>query len=134
MIRVVLVYVDWLKDLFIYFFGLYFFFWLTRNVINVRIVGLWYSIRINKLSDCSNSDPLQFPDVYYLLHVFVSLSHLKTMQSVNGLGLQAVSGDDFCKVTLRFPSDTIPKWVCLQRRSSVISLLCSPFNLFKQYF
>lgn len=28
----------------------------------------------------------------------------------NGLGLQAVSGRDHCKVTLQFPSDTIPKW------------------------
>ncbi|CAK9177464.1 unnamed protein product [Ilex paraguariensis] len=30
--------------------------------------------------------------------------------SANGLGLQAVSGRDYCEVTLKFPSDTVPKW------------------------
>ncbi|KAJ0578491.1 putative beta-galactoside alpha-2,3-sialyltransferase [Helianthus annuus] len=30
--------------------------------------------------------------------------------AANGLGLQAISGRDYCKVTLQFPSDTIPKW------------------------
>lgn len=34
------------------------------------------------------------------------------VQSANGLGLQALSGEDYCKVTIKFPSDTIPKWVC----------------------
>lgn len=28
----------------------------------------------------------------------------------NGLGLEAVSGSDYCQVTIKFPSDTIPKW------------------------
>ncbi|KVH99014.1 Glycosyl transferase, family 29 [Cynara cardunculus var. scolymus] len=28
----------------------------------------------------------------------------------NGLGLQAISDRDYCKVTLQYPSDTIPKW------------------------
>ncbi|KAJ9567919.1 hypothetical protein OSB04_003885 [Centaurea solstitialis] len=28
----------------------------------------------------------------------------------NGLGLEAISDRDYCKVTLQFPSDTIPKW------------------------
>lgn len=30
--------------------------------------------------------------------------------SANGLGLQAVFGNDYCKVTLKFPDDTISKW------------------------
>lgn len=30
--------------------------------------------------------------------------------SANGLGLEALSGRDYCDVTLRFPSDTLPKW------------------------
>ena len=33
------------------------------------------------------------------------------MQSANGLGLEALSGRGYCDVTLRFPSDTLPKWV-----------------------
>ncbi|XP_040988247.1 sialyltransferase-like protein 2 [Juglans microcarpa x Juglans regia] len=28
----------------------------------------------------------------------------------NGLGLQAVSGKDYCQVSIYFPSDTVPKW------------------------
>ncbi|KAH8486630.1 hypothetical protein H0E87_025585 [Populus deltoides] len=58
------------------------------------------------------------------LHVSNSLSNqdleaLQSLQngfkkcvSVNGLGLQAVTtGSDYCKVTINFPSDTVPKWV-----------------------
>ncbi|KAL6552068.1 hypothetical protein OROGR_008222 [Orobanche gracilis] len=30
--------------------------------------------------------------------------------SANGLGMHAVSGRDQCEVSLKFPSDTIPKW------------------------
>lgn len=41
------------------------------------------------------------------------------MQTANGLGLQAIGGSDLCKVTMRFPSDTIPKWVRFQLLSSV---------------
>lgn len=33
------------------------------------------------------------------------------LQSANGLGLQAEGGDDYCLVTMKFPQDTIPKWV-----------------------
>ncbi|KAJ6874390.1 sialyltransferase-like protein 2 [Populus alba x Populus x berolinensis] len=57
------------------------------------------------------------------LHVTNSLSNqdleaLQSLQngfkkcvSVNGLGLQAVTtGNDYCKVTINFPSDTVPKW------------------------
>ncbi|XP_060670036.1 sialyltransferase-like protein 2 isoform X2 [Ziziphus jujuba] len=38
------------------------------------------------------------------------LSGFQKCVNANGLGLQAISGDDYCKVTLRFPRDTIPKW------------------------
>ncbi|XP_059444076.1 sialyltransferase-like protein 2 [Corylus avellana] len=30
--------------------------------------------------------------------------------SENGLGLQAAVGKDYCEVTIKFPSDTVPKW------------------------
>ncbi|PON77201.1 Glycosyltransferase [Parasponia andersonii] len=30
--------------------------------------------------------------------------------SANGLGLQTENGRDYCQVTMKFPSDTIPKW------------------------
>lgn len=33
------------------------------------------------------------------------------VQSANGLGLQALSGKDYCQVTIKFPSDTVSKWV-----------------------
>ena len=33
------------------------------------------------------------------------------VQSANGLGLQVLSGEDYCKVTIKIPGDTIPKWV-----------------------
>nr|GLL36024.1 sialyltransferase-like protein 2 [Ipomoea trifida] len=32
------------------------------------------------------------------------------MQNANGLGLQAVTGGNYCEVTLKFPSKTVPKW------------------------
>ncbi|KAK1358000.1 CMP-N-acetylneuraminate-beta-galactosamide-alpha-2,3-sialyltransferase 2 [Heracleum sosnowskyi] len=45
------------------------------------------------------------------------LEALHTLQSEfqkcvasNGLGLKAVSGKDYCEVTIKFPADTIPKW------------------------
>lgn len=33
------------------------------------------------------------------------------VQSANGLGLEAVSGEDYCQVKINFPKDTVPKWV-----------------------
>ncbi|XP_065872707.1 sialyltransferase-like protein 2 isoform X2 [Euphorbia lathyris] len=30
--------------------------------------------------------------------------------SANGLGLQAVMGNDYCQVTIKFPPETVPKW------------------------
>ncbi|KAL3835371.1 hypothetical protein ACJIZ3_010107 [Penstemon smallii] len=37
-------------------------------------------------------------------------SHFQKCVNTNGLGLQAVSGSDICEVSLKFPTDTIPKW------------------------
>ncbi|KAK4395548.1 Sialyltransferase-like protein 2 [Sesamum angolense] len=37
-------------------------------------------------------------------------SHFQQCVSANGLGLQAVSGRDNCEVSLKFPSETVPKW------------------------
>ncbi|XP_065620394.1 sialyltransferase-like protein 2 isoform X1 [Quercus suber] len=37
-------------------------------------------------------------------------THFHKCVSANGLGLQALSGEDYCKVTIKFPGDTIPKW------------------------
>ncbi|KDP22556.1 hypothetical protein JCGZ_26387 [Jatropha curcas] len=38
------------------------------------------------------------------------LSTFQKCVSANGLGLQAVTGSDYCQVTINFPSDTVPKW------------------------
>lgn len=53
------------------------------------------------------------------------------VQSANGLGLEAVSGKDYCQVTINFPKDTVPKWVSL---SLQIYLICSyPFEELNLY-
>lgn len=47
------------------------------------------------------------------------LMHCAMLQSSNGLGLQALSGRDYCDVTLQFPSDTIAKWVGFPSHSDI---------------
>ncbi|CAA2966493.1 sialyltransferase 2 isoform X1 [Olea europaea subsp. europaea] len=37
-------------------------------------------------------------------------SHFQQCVSANGLGLQAVSGKDYCEITMKFPRETVPKW------------------------
>ncbi|XP_022872214.1 sialyltransferase-like protein 2 [Olea europaea var. sylvestris] len=37
-------------------------------------------------------------------------SHFQQCVSANGLGLQAVSGRDYCEITMKFPMETISKW------------------------
>ncbi|KAL2465509.1 Glycosyltransferase family 29 (sialyltransferase) family protein [Abeliophyllum distichum] len=37
-------------------------------------------------------------------------SHFQQCVSANGLGLQAVSGRDYCEITMKFPMETVPKW------------------------
>ncbi|KAK4488954.1 hypothetical protein RD792_004745 [Penstemon davidsonii] len=54
-----------------------------------------------------------FQKCVMVLYVFESNNSsdvVYTMQNTNGLGLQAVAGRDICEVSLKFPSDTIPKW------------------------
>ncbi|XP_075490530.1 sialyltransferase-like protein 2 [Primulina tabacum] len=36
--------------------------------------------------------------------------YFKKCVNANGLGLQASSGKDLCEISMKFPSDTIPKW------------------------
>ncbi|KAM3704316.1 hypothetical protein ACJW31_04G167300 [Castanea mollissima] len=64
-------------------------------------------IYITGVSNLYKSQPLDEED-------FQALRALQTRfhqcVSANGLGLQALSGEDYCKVTIKFPSDTIPKW------------------------
>lgn len=37
-------------------------------------------------------------------------SSFRKCVNANGLGLQAVTGNDYCQVIINFPSDTVPKW------------------------
>ncbi|XP_061996146.1 sialyltransferase-like protein 2 [Rosa rugosa] len=37
-------------------------------------------------------------------------SRFQKCVAANGLGLQAETSKDYCGVTMKFPSDTIPKW------------------------
>ncbi|XP_050257200.1 sialyltransferase-like protein 2 [Quercus robur] len=55
----------------------------------------------------SHSQPLDEEDFQALKAL---QTHFHKCVSANGLGLQALSGEDYCKVTIKFPSDTIPKW------------------------
>ncbi|XP_057970683.1 sialyltransferase-like protein 2 isoform X1 [Malania oleifera] len=62
------------------------------------------------------------------------LEALQSLQSgfqkcvrANGLGLQAVSGKDYCEVTINFPSDTVPKWRDL--KTGELEGLSFDFNL-----
>eukprot|EP00268_Persea_americana_P047650 TRINITY_DN4984_c0_g1_i2.p1 TRINITY_DN4984_c0_g1~~TRINITY_DN4984_c0_g1_i2.p1 ORF type:complete len:313 (+),score=49.02 TRINITY_DN4984_c0_g1_i2:313-1251(+) len=47
--------------------------------------------------------------------------------SANGLGLQALTGKDYCQVTIKFPSDTLPMW--RDPKSGELEGLSFDFNL-----
>nr|CAD1840796.1 unnamed protein product [Ananas comosus var. bracteatus] len=47
--------------------------------------------------------------------------------SANGLGLQAEGGRDYCQVTIRYPSDTVPKW--RDPKTGELESLSFDFNL-----
>uniref|UniRef100_A0A7N2MKZ0 Sialyltransferase-like protein 2 n=1 Tax=Quercus lobata TaxID=97700 RepID=A0A7N2MKZ0_QUELO len=64
-------------------------------------------IYITGVSNLYNSQPLDEEDFQALKAL---QTHFHKCVSANGLGLQALSGEDYCKVTIKFPSDTIPKW------------------------
>ena len=48
--------------------------------------------------------------VFMNSHVLTELDFFLA-QSANGLGLQTWSGEYYCKVTIKYSGDTIPKWV-----------------------
>ncbi|XP_021908919.1 sialyltransferase-like protein 2 [Carica papaya] len=64
-------------------------------------------IYITGVSNFYNSNPLTDEDLEALLSLH---SGFRKCVRANGLGLQAVSGRDYCQVTIKFPSDTVPKW------------------------
>lgn len=43
--------------------------------------------------------------------VQINLTLLKKLQDANGLGLKVVSGKDYCRVVIQYPSNTVSKWV-----------------------
>lgn len=49
--------------------------------------------------------------INHLYFVLCSSWTFCTLQSANGLGLRAERGSDDCEVSLKFSSDTVPKWV-----------------------
>ncbi|KAI9177777.1 hypothetical protein LWI28_019169 [Acer negundo] len=64
-------------------------------------------IYITGLSNLYGSNRISDEDYEALLSL---QSGFQKCVSANGLGLQAVSGKDYCHVTINFPSDTVPKW------------------------
>ncbi|XP_058102984.1 sialyltransferase-like protein 2 isoform X2 [Magnolia sinica] len=62
-----------------------------------------------------------------LSSLFLLQSGFKKCVSANGLGLQALSGRDYCQVTIQFPSDTVPKW--RDPKSGELEGLSFDFNL-----
>ncbi|PIA59026.1 hypothetical protein AQUCO_00400108v1 [Aquilegia coerulea] len=61
------------------------------------------------------------------LNALLSLrSDFQKCVRINGLGLQALSGADYCQIKIQFPSDTIPKW---DPKSGQLEGLLYDFNL-----
>lgn len=62
----------------------------------------------------SNGLLFQYGSIQFSNEDIEALQNLQTTfqkcVSANGLGLESLSGKDYCEVTLRFPSDTVPKW------------------------
>jgi hypothetical protein len=61
------------------------------------------------------------------------LTCLKNLQDANGLGLKAVTGEDYCRVVIQYPSDTVSKWVsafllCYRQSFYLIRAGLSPFQ------
>ena len=61
------------------------------------------------------------------------LTCLKNLQDANGLGLKAVTGEDYCRVVIQYPSDTVSKWVssfpcCVKQSFYLIQAGLSPFQ------
>ena len=49
--------------------------------------------------------------ISFVWSLVCSFEQILLLQDANGLGLQAVAGDDYCRVVIRYPSDTVSKWV-----------------------
>lgn len=81
-------------------------------------------IYITGVTDLYDSYQLSIED----LEALQSLqSGFEKCVSANGLGLQALSGRDYCQVTIKFPSDTVPKW--RDPKTKEIEGLSYDFNL-----
>lgn len=81
-------------------------------------------IYITGVTDLYDSYQLSIED----LEALQSLqSGFEKCVSANGLGLQALSGRDYCQVTIKFPSDTVPKWK--DPKTKEIEGLSYDFNL-----
>ncbi|GJM90028.1 hypothetical protein PR202_ga06267 [Eleusine coracana subsp. coracana] len=50
----------------------------------------------------------RFSNVLVQINIY---SLLHKMQDANGLGLEVVRGEDYCRVEIRYPSDTVSKWI-----------------------
>ena len=74
--------------------------------------------------------------IYFTVLVGINLNCLKKLQDANGLGLKALSGKDYCRVVIQYPSNTVSKWVraCLlcQAKFLLDSDLPSHFSFKKQ--
>ncbi|XP_010426379.1 PREDICTED: sialyltransferase-like protein 2 isoform X1 [Camelina sativa] len=67
----------------------------------IGVSNLYDSVDLDESNRLSNED----------LEALQSLqSGFKKCVSANGLGLQAATGRDYCKVSINFPKDTVPKW------------------------
>ncbi|WCJ36331.1 Sialyltransferase-like protein 2 [Euphorbia peplus] len=64
-------------------------------------------IYITGLSNFNSSNRLSDEDVQALESL---QTNFHKCVSANGLGLQAVTGNDYCRVTIKFPPETVPKW------------------------
>ncbi|CAN1175106.1 Sialyltransferase-like protein 2 [Linum perenne] len=80
------------------------------SAILIYINGVTYFDGIQRLSS-EEVESLQSLQASFKKCVVKTLFCLvRVMQSANGLGLQALSGNDYCMVTIKFPSDTNSKW------------------------
>jgi hypothetical protein len=71
---------------------------------------------------------------YFTVLVQINLTFFikKKLQDANGLGLKAVSGKDYCRVVIQYPSNTVSKWVsaCLLCQAKFLPDADLPFPYF----
>nr|VDC67196.1 unnamed protein product [Brassica rapa] len=67
----------------------------------IGVSNLYDSVGLDESNRLSNED----------LEALHSLQNgFQKCVSANGLGLQAATGRDYCKISINFPKDTVPKW------------------------